>query len=127
MGTKTCVIPTALVWRWQGPSEASVVAGTGMLLVFSSVAVIKRLVRHHDLEALWWPGKLSWLWGPGALLPGAVSSAASVSSATVGLGSNSEEICQETQGLEGNAAGDSIGRALPSVDVGAEPCRHIPP
>lgn len=44
-----------------------------------------------------------------------------------GLGSNSEGSCQETQGLEGNAAGDSIGRALPSVDVGAEPHRHIPP
>lgn len=56
-----------------------------------------------------------------------VSSAAFMSSATVGLGSNSEGTCQETQGLEGNAAGDSIGRALPSVDVGAEPYRHIPP
>lgn len=50
-----------------------------------------------------------------------------MSSATVGLGSNSEGTCRETQGLEGNAADDSIGRALPSVDVGAEPHGHIPP
>lgn len=33
----------------------------------------------------------------------------------------------KTQGLEGNVADDSIGRALPSVDVGAEPHRHVPP
>lgn len=63
-------------------------------------------------------------WSP---VPWGVSSAAFMSLATVGLGSNSEGTCQETQGLEGNAAGDSIGRALPSVDVGAEPHRHIPP
>lgn len=66
------------------------VAGTEMLLVFSSAAVIKRLVRHHVLEAWWWPGKLPWLWGPGALFPGAVSSAAFMSLATVGLYSNSD-------------------------------------
>lgn len=59
---------------------------------------------------------------------GGVSSAAFMSSATVGLGSNSQgRPVGKTQGLEGSAADDSIGRALPSVDVGAEPHRHIPP
>lgn len=62
------------------------------------------------------------LWGTGALFPGGVSSG------TVGLGSNSQgRPVRKTQGLNGNAADDSIGRALPSVDVGAEPHRHIPP
>lgn len=37
----SCMTPAALVWCWQGISEASVVAGTEMLLVFSSVAVIR--------------------------------------------------------------------------------------
>lgn len=57
-----------------------------------------------------------------------VRSAVSISPATVGLGSHSQgRPVGKTQGLEGNAAADSIGRALPFVDVGAEPCRHIPP
>lgn len=62
-----------------------------------------------------------------ALFPGGVSSAAFMSSATVGLGSNSwGRPVGKTQGLEGNAVNASIGRALPSVDVGPEPHRHIP-
>lgn len=69
--------------------------------------------------------------GCGGLEPhslGGVSSAAFLSSATVGLGINSQgRPVGKTQGLEGNADDDSIGRALPSVDVGAKPHRHIPP
>jgi len=34
---------------------------------------------------------------------------------------------RKTQGLEGNAVGDSKGRALPFVDVGIEPHRHVLP
>lgn len=64
------------------------------------------------------------VWRP---IPWGVSSAAFISSALVALGSNSQGWpVGRTQGLEGNAADDSIGRALPSVDVGAEPHRHIP-
>lgn len=99
-----------------------------MLSVFSSVAAIKRLMRHHVLGAWSWPGNSSWLGGTGAPFPGSVSSAAFMSSATVGLSGNSQgRPVGKTQGLEGNADDDSIGRALPSVDVGAEPRRHIPP
>lgn len=99
-----------------------------MLLVFSSVAVIKRLMRHCVFGARSWPGNFCWLRGTGAPFPGGVSSAAVMSSATVGLGINSQgRPVGKTQGLEGNADDDSIGRALPSVDVGAKPHRHIPP
>lgn len=83
-------------------------------------------MRHCVLGAWSWPGNF-WLWGTGDLFPGGVSSAAFMSSATMGLGSNSQgRPVGKTHGLEGNAADDSIGRALPSVDVGAEPHRHIP-
>ena len=85
-------------------------------------------MRHRVLGAWSWPGNFSWLWGTGAPFPGGVSSAAFMSSATVGLGSNSQgRPVGKTQGLAGNAADDSTGRSLPSVDVGAEPHRHIPP
>lgn len=100
-----------------------------MLSAFSAATIIKRMMKHHVLGSTVVAGKHLLAVGDQSPVPwGWVSSAAFMSSATVGLGSHSQgRPVGKTQGLKGNAAADSIGRALPSVDVGAEPRRHIPP
>lgn len=56
------------------------------MILFSSTAVTKKLMRSCVLGAQSWPGNFYWLRGTEAPFPGVVSSAAFMSSAIVGLG-----------------------------------------
>lgn len=96
-------------------------AGSAEMILFSSVAVTKKL-----RGAVAWKFLLAMRdWSP---TPWGCELSSFYELSRCGSGQNTQgRPVGKTQGLEGNAVGDSKGRALPFVDVGVEPHRHVLP